>query len=759
MTDRSTIGDNASTAPNSSRTFGPPDSNELSQAFNAWKKEQLHNLQALKTEVQQVTHGQPLEAAVLGVAVAGVVVADIATHGALRGLAKEAMPSIEKTFGAGAAFLRKDAALADGALPQVMRADFDARLKAAKEIVEGNKPKSISMGDLDGWKQIELQTSIKNDKVVRGLTADLKESMATHTQIAQDLQIANRDLTQLSTELKGLKQLRSETVTAELTADSSPALKKIKVAQQNARDLATEGTPEERAAARRSIESAQESFEKAKAAAPARIDQIEGVAGKPGLLPRVQDHIAALQAKSAQQLDKIGTTAQVAKTRITSLKETGDFEKPTSEEDIALRKREQPNGTPRLSSSILTQEERTGIAAPAVKVTEVKSSEFIQAAPAKEAAADKPFQSQPFVPAPEVRTTRPFDALVAEKTPPFVAAEVPKDAAKAIVKDVAGATKETSGFADVDKTLLLAENQVKAFGYHTGSLRNGLAALKDYTDSVSQVMRTEDNADIRERVVADAVKNLDRLLQPLAQTGKTAVVDTVQALGDDTKFRSLRTVIERRLNGIERAFFAGNPLSGAEIIANRAVKAGAERPAIAQSNRIPEAVKVRRSEVANLTFQTRTSIEAFSKALPELPAESKVYAVRTDGSIVDLVLPSSREAGVTRVVPKRVSVAQISDLGAEGVLGRNFGKNNNDISGFVIVEEKRDESGAVIIVNANAVKDATQAGRTVEPIPDQVISRVIGNVPEELTKPGQSFLDFFKKFQKQTAVKAAEKQT
>jgi hypothetical protein len=737
MADRSTFGDNASTAVNSSRAFGPQDSNELSHAFNSWKEKQLQNLQALKTEAQQVTHGHGLEAAAV---VAGVVAADVLTHGALRGLAKEALPSIEKSLGVaakfgsesiktGAAFLKGDAALADvGTLSRVtMRADVDARLKAAKGILDDAKPKSVSLGDLGGLQDIELKRNINSDKVVRGLTADLKESLAAHAQIGQDLQIANRDMTQLSTELKGLKQLRSETVDSEWTTDSSPSLKRVKTAQQNAIDSATEGTAEERAAARHSFQLAKENFEKAKAAAPARIGQIEGVEGKPGLLPRVESHIAALQAKSVEQLDTVGATAKNAQGRIDSLKETGLFEKPTSEEDMALRRRESQIGSPRPSLSILTNEERTGIAAPPPKVIAAKPAE-IQPAPVKEAVvADKP--AAPFKEAPR---------------------EVP---VKAVVKDVANTTRETSGFANVDASLLTAENKVKAFENRNGSLRNGLAALKDYTDSVSQVMRTEANADIRERVVAGAVKNLERLLQPLAPTGKSAVVDTLQTLNDDKKFMNLRTVIERRLSGIEKAALARTPLKVADAAEGQA---SAEQSAIAHPPRNPEAAAVRRPEIASLTPETRKAIEAFSKVQSEIPAEAKVYAVRTDGSIVDVALPSSREAGATRVVPKRVNVAQINDLGAERVLGRNFGKDN-DISGFVIVETKRDAKGAEIIANANAVKAAATAGRSVEPIPDQVISRVIGNVPEELTKPGKSFLDFVAKFKQQTAAKAVEK--
>ncbi|MDR3617551.1 MAG: hypothetical protein P4L53_28600 [Candidatus Obscuribacterales bacterium] len=767
MADRSTFGDNASTAANSSRAFGPQDSNELSHAFNSWKEKQLTNLQSLRSEVQQVTHGHPIEAVAAGAAVVGVVAVDLATHGALRGLAKEALPSIEKSLGVaakfgsesiktGAAFLKGDAALADvGTLSRVtMRADVDARLKAAKEIVEGTKPKSISMGDLDGWKALELKNNIQSDKVVRGLTADLKDSMATHTQIGQDLQIANRDLTQLSTELKSLKQLRSETVGSELTADSSPALKRVKAAQQNMRDLALEGSSEDKAGARRGFEAAQESFEKAKAAAPARIEQIEGVAGKPGLLPRVESHITALQAKSAEQLDTIGATAKQAQARIDSLKQNGAFEKPTSEEDMALRKREQQIGTPRPSSSILTQEERTGIAAPPVRPAEVKVVE--KSTPFNAVVADKPVAARPFQPASDGSSVR-FDVPVAEKPQPFVASsikEAPRETPfKAVVKDAASTARETSGFADVDKSLLAAENKVKAFENRSGSLRNGLAALKDYTDSVSQVMRTEANADIRERVVADAVKNLDRLLQPLAPTGKNAAIDTLQTLNDDKKFMNLRTVIERRLSGIEKAALARTPLKIADAAESQA---SAEQSAIAHPPKSPEAAAVRRPETANLTPETRKAIEAFSKVQSELPAEAKVYAVRTDGSIVDVALPSSREVGATRVVPKRVNIAQINDLGAERVLGRNFGKEN-DIGGFVIVETKRDASGAEIIANANAVKAAAAVGRSVEPIPDQVISRVIGNVPEELTKPGKSFLDFVAKFKQQTVAKAAEK--
>jgi hypothetical protein len=766
MTERSTFGDNAAAAANSSRAFGPQDSDDLSHAFNSWKENQLNKLQSIKTDVQQVTHGHSTDVA-LGIAAvaAGAVAVDIATHGALRGLAKEVLPSFERSTGfaakfgseslkTGATFLKGDAALADvGSLSRVtMRADVDARLKAAQEIIAGTKPKSVSIGDMEGWKQVELQRNINGDKVVRGLTVDLKEAMATHTQIGQDLQVANRDLTQLSTELKGLKQLRAETVNSELTADSSPSLKRLKGAQQSVRELPTETSAEERAAARRTVEFAQESFEKAKAAAPARIDQIEGVAGKPGLLPRIQSHIEALQAKSAEQLDTIGATAKAAKTRVDSLKETGVFERPTSEDDIALRKREQQISAPRQSSSILTAEERTGIAAPPVKAPEVK------AAPAKVEAVAEVADVKTFAkpPAP-VEANLSFAGkapAAAEKADPFGGTpfkETPKDiSAKAVIKDVVSATKGSSGFAEVDSSLLAAENKVKAFENRSGSLRNGLAALKDYTDSVSQVMRTEANAEVRERVVADAVKNLDRLLQPLAPTGKGAVVDTFSSLNDDKKFMNLRTVIERRLSGIEKAALARTPLKPVD-----AAEAGSEPSALAPKKG-PEAHNIRRPENVNLTPETRKAIDAFAKALPELSADAKVYAVRTDGSIVDVALPSSREAGATRVVPKRVSVAQINDLGAEKVLGRNFGKDN-DISGFVVVETKRDADGAEIIANAAAVKAAAQAGRSVEPIPDQVVSRVLGSVPEQLTKPDRSFLDFLAKFKQQTVGRAAEK--
>jgi hypothetical protein len=756
MADRSTFGDNASTAANSSRAFGPHDSNDLSHAFNSWKEKQLQNLQSLRTEIQE----HPVEAVLTGAAVVGTVALDYATHGAVRAVAKEALPTLEKSFGVaakfgvetiktGASFLKGDAAFGEvGALAKVtMRADTDARLKAAKEILDESKPKSVSLGDLAGLKSIELKNNINGDKVVRGLTVDLKEAMATHAQLGQDLQLANRDVTQLSTELKGLKQLRSETVDSELTADSSPHLKRVKAAQQKSMDLAGVGSPEERAAARNSIEFAKESFEKARAAAPTRIDQIEGVAGKPGLLPRVEEHIAALNAKSAEHLDTVGDTAKAARKRIDFLKEKGEFEKPTSEEDLALRKRENQANSARPGSSILTTEERTGIAAPPARVAEVKP------APAKAVVADKPADVRPTNPQTATAADKPFGSASLREAPKAAPNNGAKDALqevppspKAVVKDAISTTRKSSGFASVDASLLSAENKVKAFEGRSGSLRNGLAALKDYTDSISHVMRTESNADVRERVVADAVKNLDRLLKPLAPTGKGAAVDTIQTLNDDKKFMELRTVIERRLSGIERAALARTPLKVAD-----AAEAQAGEATIAQPVKNPEIAAVRRPEAANWTPATRKSIEAFSQALRELPEDARVYAVRTDGSIVDVTLPSSREEGQIRVVPKRVSVAQIKDVGAERVLGRNFGKDN-DISGFVVVETKKDASGAALLTNAKAVKE-----RNAQPIPDQAITRVIGTVPESLSKPGQSFLEFVGKFKKQIEARALEK--
>ena len=149
--------------------------------------------------------------------------------------------------------------------------------------------------------------------------------------------------------------------------------------------------------------------------------------------------------------------------------------------------------------------------------------------------------------------------------------------------------------------------------------------------------------------------------------------------------------------------------------------------------------------------EARKAIAEFSSQLPNIAADAKVFGVRTDGTIIDVSLPSSREAGVTRTVPKRVLGAQLNDLGAEKVLGRNFGKD--DVAGFVVVETKRDVDGVAIITNASNVKAAAKTGRPVEPIPDQVITRTIGSVPENI-KEGSSFLDFFSDFKKQMAEKA-----
>ena len=202
----------------------------------------------------------------------------------------------------------------------------------------------------------------------------------------------------------------------------------------------------------------------------------------------------------------------------------------------------------------------------------------------------------------------------------------------------------------------------------------------------------------------------------------------------------LTTVIEKRLAGIERG------------IAERAAASQGTEKDVEKSVENPVAKPVVESQFSP---KTRAAIDAFKQVQNEIPKDAKIYAVRTDGTIVDTSLASSREPGVTRTVPKRVEATQISDLGAQSVLGRHFGKFN-DIGYFVVVESKRDAQGAVVIANAAEVAEAKAAGRaSVNPIPDQIVSRIVGNAPNNAFKPGSSFKDFYKKFNQQKERAAA----
>ena len=558
MADGRSIGDNASTAASTQPgAFHHQDSTELSTVINNWREKAGQSLQVLREQVNHITHGNTSETAAVTALALGAVAVDIASHGALHKAARELSPELKGALGF-TGKLETVAARTGTVIDKIAARDSS---NIADQIFN-HKPKSVSINDLQGWKEIELQNSIRGDKVVRGLTADFREAKGAHTQINQELNIATRDQTQLNTELKALKQLRSESVDSPLTAESSPALKKIKSAQQNSIDAATSGTNEERESARRSVTLAKENFEKARAAAPTRIGQIEGVDGKPGLLPRVNDHIATLQAKATVHVDFIAEIAAKAQARMDGLKETRAFEVPTSAEDQAFRKREQAATAIKPSQSILTAEERTGIAAPPPKpIFEAVKP----VAPEKPAAAiiDRPTPQAPFKPATTPNFERPVAPPIAAKIEPATPARANTRASEVadlrkpapqsnftdVQKDVkvdsplkkfeqsnAPFVRETSGYASIDNTYAAAQIKADSFRANDGkaSLRSSLIAVNEYSKSVSEVLRTELDADKRELVVKNAVRDLEHLMQPFSPGGKV-VTDSAQALDSNKK--------------------------------------------------------------------------------------------------------------------------------------------------------------------------------------------------------------------------------
>jgi hypothetical protein len=100
-----------------------------------------------------------------------------------------------------------------------------------------------------------------------------------------------------------------------LTETSSPELRKLKIAQQNASDLKA---GEDSETARLAVQSAQSNFESAQNAARLRIDQLRGV-GRPGLLRGASASIVNSEKSVKENLEKIEQTTDALNDEINSL--------------------------------------------------------------------------------------------------------------------------------------------------------------------------------------------------------------------------------------------------------------------------------------------------------------------------------------------------------------------------------------------------------------------------------------------------------
>jgi hypothetical protein len=249
-------------------------------------------------------------------------------------------------------------------------AQADSRLDAAKELLDNVESQPHSLDGVPG---------VNEDKGVLSSAQDLKESLASHAQITEDLQQANRDLSELTDELKGLKSLKAETIHSELTDSSSPQIKRLKTARKKLsefwsthkeEEIEDEDDPvsvalaDQSAALSAEAQAASKSFKSAQEAASTRIAQIEGTPGQPGLLNRVYGHINNLNIQDEAQLQKIDEDTTALKTEVNIATSTGESIRPTAEEDVDLRRREEELSKPRSATSILEPDERTGFTKP-----------------------------------------------------------------------------------------------------------------------------------------------------------------------------------------------------------------------------------------------------------------------------------------------------------------------------------------------------------------------------------------------------------